>query len=95
VPGKPFGGDEDFDISKDGATVFFSARLAAAPSPGATNFDLYATPMDGSAAPKGPDRRQPGLDGSPVVSPDGTKLAYLAMKRPGFEADRFAYGSWI
>jgi hypothetical protein len=24
-----------------------------------------------------------------VISPDGTKLAYKAMKRPGYEADRF------
>jgi dipeptidyl aminopeptidase/acylaminoacyl peptidase len=28
-------------------------------------------------------------DTRPVVSPDGRKLAYLAMARPGFEADRF------
>jgi dipeptidyl aminopeptidase/acylaminoacyl peptidase len=93
APGKPFGGDEDFDISRDGATVFFTARLAGKTEPWSTNFDIYATPMDGSAAPKDLTADNLAWDGTPVVSPDGTKLAYLAMKRPGFEADRF--GVWI
>ena len=93
VPGKPFGGDEDFTIAKDGATVIFSARLAGRTEPWSTNFDLYATPMDGSAAPKDLTTDNPAWDGSPVISPDGTQLAYLAMKRPGFEADRF--GVWV
>ena len=87
VPGKPFGGDEDFDIGKDGKTVIFTARLAGRTEPWSTNFDLYATPMDGSAAPKDLTADNPAWDGTPAVSPDGTKLAYLAMKRPGFEAD--------
>src|SRR5260370_31770846 len=30
-----------------------------------------------------------GWDGQPACSPDGTQLAYVAMERPGFEADRF------
>jgi dipeptidyl aminopeptidase/acylaminoacyl peptidase len=93
APSKPFGGDEDFDISRDGATVFFTARLAGKTEPWSTNFDLYSTPMDGSASPKDLTADNPAWDGTPVVSPDGTKLAYLAMKRPGFEADRFAV--WI
>jgi acylaminoacyl-peptidase len=93
APGKPFGGDEDFDISKDGKTVFFSARLAGRSEPWSTNFDLYATPIDGSAAPKDLTADNPAWDAHPVVSPDGTKLAYLAMKRPGFESDRF--GVWV
>ena len=28
-------------------------------------------------------------DTGPVFSPDGSRLAYLAMSRPGYEADRF------
>jgi dipeptidyl aminopeptidase/acylaminoacyl peptidase len=30
------------------------------------------------------------MDSQPTVSPDGKAVAWLAMKRPGFEADRLA-----
>src|SRR5678810_1319178 len=33
-------------------------------------------------------RDSKALDTRPVFSPDGKSLAYLAMARPGFEADR-------
>jgi dipeptidyl aminopeptidase/acylaminoacyl peptidase len=93
APGKPFGGDEDFSLSPDGQTVYFSARLAGASEPWSTNFDLYAAPIDGSAAPKDLTADNPAADASPVVSPDGRVLAWRAEKRPGFEADRF--GVWV
>jgi dipeptidyl aminopeptidase/acylaminoacyl peptidase len=90
VPSKPFGGDEDFAISPDSRTLVFSARLAGRTEPWSTNFDLYRVPMDGRAAPANLTAGNPAWDAAPIFSPDGTRLAYKAMKRPGFEADRFA-----
>jgi dipeptidyl aminopeptidase/acylaminoacyl peptidase len=87
-PGKPFGGSEDYAVSPDGKTVVFAARDAGREEAWSTNFDLYAVPIDGAAAPR-KITTNPAWDAQPRFSPDGTRLAYLAMSRPGFEADRY------
>ncbi len=89
APSKPFGGDEDFAIAPDGASVIFSARLAGRTEPWSTNFDLWRVPLDGSKAPENLTPGNPAWDAGPVFAPDGATLAYRAMKRPGFEADRY------
>lgn len=88
-PSKPFGGDGDFAISPDGKTVVFSARVAGVTEPWSTNFDLYAVPLDGSKKPENLTEANKAWDAAPAFSPDGQWLAYTAMKRPAFEADRF------
>jgi Tol biopolymer transport system component len=45
-------------------------------------------PADGSAPPQNITDANDAVDNQPVFSPDGSKLAYLAMKRPMYEADR-------
>jgi len=89
VPSKPFGGDEEIAFTPDGRSVIFSARIAGQTEPWSTNFDLYKVPVDGSAKPANLTAENPAWDTGPAVSPDGKTLAYRAMKRPGFEADRF------
>lgn len=88
VPGKPFGGSEEYAFSPDGARLVFSARAAGREEPWSTNFDLFEVPADGSAAPRNLTADNPAWDTQPVFLAGGD-LAYLAMARPGFEADRF------
>lgn len=88
VPGKPFGDNGDFVISSDGKTVYFSARVAGRTEPWSTNFDIYSVAITGGAL-KNHTAANKAWDASPRLSRDGRVLAYKAMKRPGFEADRF------
>ena len=90
VPSKPFGGSDEYTWSPDGKSLVFAARIAGKSEPWSTNFDLYRVPADGSATPVNLTADNPAWDTSPVFSADGRTLYYLAMKRPGFEADRFA-----
>ena len=89
APTQPFGDEEDFTIAPDGAQLVFSAKVAGHDEAWTTNFDLYAVPLDGSAAPRNLTAANKAWDAGPVFSPDGRRLAYRAMRRPGFEADRF------
>jgi len=86
-PSKPFGGTEDVAISPDGTTVVFAARDVGRQEPWSTNFDLFSVPMTGGAPKK--ITENPAWDAHPVFSPDGKTLVYAAMRRPGYEADRF------
>ena len=51
-----------------------------------TNNDVFVMGPDGSA--KQAITTSAGNDNSPLYSPDGRYLAYLAMATPGFESDR-------
>ena len=88
TPSKPFGGGEEIGFSPDGRTVYFALREAGRIEPLSTNLDIFAVPADGSAAPVNLTAANRGTDNLPNVSPDGRTLAYFAMARPGYEADR-------
>lgn len=88
VPAKPFGDASDFAWSPDGATLVFAAREGGSAEAWSTDFDLYRVPADGSSPPVNQTNDNPAWDTAPVFSADGTTLYYLAMQRPGFEADR-------
>ncbi len=90
TPSKPFGDDADYAISPDSGTLIFSARQAGRTEPWSTNFDLFQVPMNGTAKPIDITTNNPAWDAAPDFSPDGGTLAYKAMKRPGFESDRFS-----
>lgn len=87
-PGKPFGGPEEFAVSPDGRTIVFTAKDAGREEAWSTNYDLFRVPADGSVAPE-KITNNPAWDAQPLFSPDGRTLAYLAMSRAGYEADRF------
>ena len=88
APTKPFGDGSEIAWSKDGKTVYFTLREAGKTEPLSTNLDIFAVPADGSAAPVNLTDPNDGMDRLPVVSPDGKWLAYVAMARPTYEADR-------
>ncbi|MDR6789634.1 dipeptidyl aminopeptidase/acylaminoacyl peptidase [Sphingomonas sp. BE138] len=89
TPSKPFGGGEEVTWSPDGRTVYFALREPGRIEPLSTNLDIFAVPADGSAAPTNLTSANQATDTQPAVSPDGRKLAWLAMRRPGYEADRY------
>jgi len=88
TPSKPFGGGEELSFSPDGKTLYFALREAGRIEPLSTNLDIFAVPSDGSSAPVNLTAANHATDNLPAVSPDGRTLAYAAMARPGYEADR-------
>ena len=88
TPSKPFGGGEEIAFSRDGRTVYFALREAGRIEATSTNLDIFAAPADGSTAPVNLTPDNDGTDNLPAVSPDGRTLAYVAMARAGYEADR-------
>jgi dipeptidyl aminopeptidase/acylaminoacyl peptidase len=89
VSSKPFGDENEYAFSPDGKTVYFGARIAGKTEPWSTNFDLYSVPADASSAPRNLTVGNLAWDANPLPSADGKTLYYTAMKRAGFEADRF------
>ncbi|WP_224249292.1 alpha/beta hydrolase family protein [Hyalangium gracile] len=88
APSKPFGGAEEFTFTPDGKGVVFTARDAGRQESWSTDLDLFVASADGQGQPRKLTTSNRATDTSPVFSPDGKTLAYLAMERPGYEADR-------
>lgn len=87
-PPPPFGGSEAFDISPDGNEVAFDAKALTRDAAWSTDLNVYVVPSSGKAPPKAITADNRAADEAPMYSPDGSMLVYLAMKRPGAEADR-------
>ncbi|GMU36850.1 MAG: peptidase S9 [Phycisphaerae bacterium] len=88
-PSKPFGGVEEITFTPDGRSVVFAAKHVGREEAWSTDHDLYVVPVDGSSTPRCLTDDNPAWDTHPVFSPDGKTLAWLAMRVPGYEADRF------
>jgi len=90
VPTKPFGGMEEVTIKPNGAEVVFASLLYTGDAAWAYNTELYHVRLEAPGALANITEGNPAWDGNPSYSPDGTQLAYLRMRRPGYESDRRA-----
>lgn len=88
-PSKPFGGPEEFMFTPDDLSIMFTAKDVGREEAWSTDFDLYVSPVEEELPPKCLTESNKAWDTSPAFSADGAQLAYLAMSRPGYEADRF------
>jgi dipeptidyl aminopeptidase/acylaminoacyl peptidase len=87
-PSRPFGDADDYAFTPDGKGVVFSAKDAGREEAWSTNFDLFLVPADGSSDPRNLTPSNKAADVKPAFSPDGKRLAWLAMSVPGYESDR-------
>ncbi|MFO6446645.1 prolyl oligopeptidase family serine peptidase [Erythrobacter sp. NE805] len=92
TPTMPFGGAEEIAFAPDGSALYFTARLADGAEPGSTNLDIYRSKLDG-AKPDLLTFKNEATDTQPAISPDGKFLAWLAMERPTYEADKLSV--WV
>ncbi len=88
APSKPMGDVEEIAWARDGKTLYFALREAGRIEASSTNLDIFAAAADGSRRPVNLTEANDAMDTLPAVSPDGKWLAYAAMKRPTYEADR-------
>ncbi len=81
------GGGDLYAFSPDGQEVCFTSNHDPNPAV-STNNDLWIVPVNGGPA-KNITAANPASDSTPLYSPDGKYIAYLAQARPGYESDRF------
>ncbi|WP_106520681.1 S9 family peptidase [Taibaiella chishuiensis] len=87
-PQKPFGGSEDFIFSPDSKTlVYVSKKKTGKAYAQSTNTDIYAYDMAAGTTVNWSEGMM-GYDQAPAFSPDGKKIAWLSMRRDGYEADK-------
>jgi len=88
TPSKPFGDGSELAWGPDNRTVYFTLRKADRHEPTSTNLDIYRALVDARIPPVNLTADNLATDTLPTPSPDGKWLAYAAMARPGYEADR-------
>jgi dipeptidyl aminopeptidase/acylaminoacyl peptidase len=83
-----FSAGVDFAFSTDGTEIAYTASPTPTRTEAwSTNYDIYVVPVTGGTPKQ--LTTNPAADGAPRYSPDGRYIAYRAMSRPGFEADRW------
>ncbi len=89
VPPIALGSSQDYTFSPDGKEMCFVRNTDPELRLGlGTNNDLFIASIEGGNVVKLTENR--ANDNSPHYSPDGRHIAYRAMRRPGFEADRYS-----
>lgn len=87
-PTKPFGGGEEIVWSPDNSAIAFTMRVADGKEPGSTDTDIYLANVSGAGEVYNITADNDATDTLPRFSPDGRRIAYAAMARPGYESDR-------
>lgn len=86
-PTMPFGGNEDYTWNPEGTKILYvSKKLSGTAYANSTNTDIYEYDL-ASGTTKNLTENNPGYDTHPVYSSKGV-LAWLQMKRDGYEADK-------
>ena len=86
-PQKPFGGDEDFVWNPNGKEVVYCTKKAYGTAYAiSTNTDLFSFNIE-TGKTKNLTEGMPGYDINPSFNQQG-ELAWLTMKRAGYEADK-------
>ena len=86
-PTMPFGGDEDFIWNPDGTEVLYVTKKEVGRNYAvSTNTDIFSYNLE-TKLTTNITRGRKGYDTSPAFSSKGT-LAWLSMKRDGYEADK-------
>ncbi len=88
IPQKPFGGNEDFIFSPDSKGILYvSKKKFGKDYAESTNTDIYYYDIE-TGTTSNLTEGMLGYDVHPVFSNDGKYLAFLSMKRDGYEADK-------
>ncbi|HLJ93634.1 MAG TPA: S9 family peptidase [Gemmataceae bacterium] len=82
-----FATGDNFTFSPDSNYLVYTA-VPERDEAWSTNYDICRTAIAGGK-PECLTKANPAADGGPTFSPDGTRLAYRAQKRAGFEADKW------
>ncbi len=84
-------------IHPDDSELVFSAKAPAKDEAWTTNFDLFSVSLEDELTDNLTNTRLVNItednqawDAKPLYSNDGRYLAYLAMKTPGYESDKFS-----
>ncbi len=87
-PLPPYFDMADIAWSPDGAKVAYACKkLKGTEFSESTNSDIYVYDVDGRTT-ENITKGMMGYDRYPVFSPDGSKLAFMSMETPGYEADK-------
>ena len=89
APSKPWSGMEEVAFTADNKHIVFSAKAPGTDLAWHTNYDLFKVSVEGGELENLTEANK-AWDSQPTFSADGRFMAYLAMKRPGSEADKFA-----
>ena len=89
TPPISLGGSHDYAFSPEGEQICFVRNIDPELKISlGTNNDLFETSAQGGKIERITENR--ANDNSPHFSPDGQFIAYRAMARPGFEADKYS-----